>query len=189
MALEKLTQSVKAAGVDALIVHARKAWLEGLSPRENRDIPPLNYDRVYRLKQAHPQLHISINGGVTSIEAARDHLQHVDGVMMGRAAYQEPWRLLAADPELFGQAAPYASPRQALEAMFPYIDRELARGARLNSITRHVLGLFRSVPGARAFRRHLAVHAVKPGAGIGVLREALDLVMDSPASLTQTAAA
>ncbi len=189
VALEALTQAVKAAGVDALIVHARKAWLEGLSPRENRDIPPLDYDRVYRLKLAHPDLHISINGGVPSIEAAREHLQHVDGVMMGRAAYQEPWRLLTADPELFGEASPYATPRQALEAMFPYIERELGDGVRLHSITRHILGLFRSVPGARAFRRHLAIHAVKPGAGIGVLREAMDLVMDSPAALTQTAAA
>jgi tRNA-dihydrouridine synthase A len=189
VALETLTQAVKAARVDALIVHARKAWLEGLSPRENRDIPPLDYDRVYRLKRAHPELHVSINGGVPSIEAARDHLHHVDGVMMGRAAYQEPWRLLAADPELFGEVAPFASPRQALEAMFPYIARELSDGTRLHSITRHILGLFRSVPGARAFRRHIAVHAVKPGAGIGVLREALDLVMDRPAPLTQTAAA
>ena len=189
IALETLTQAVKAAGVDALIVHARKAWLDGLSPRENRDIPPLDYDRVYRLKRAHPDLHISINGGVGSIEAAREHLRHVDGVMMGRAAYQEPWRLLAADPQLFGEDAPFATPRQALEAMFPYIERELAHGTRLHSITRHMLGLFRSVPGARAFRRHLAIHAVKPGAGIGVLREALDLVMDTPAPMTQTAAA
>jgi tRNA-dihydrouridine synthase A len=189
VALDTLTQAVKAARVDALIVHARKAWLEGLSPRENRDIPPLDYDRVYRLKRAHPDLHISINGGVPSIEAARDHLHLVDGAMMGRAAYHEPWRLLAADPELFGDAAPFASPREALEAMLPYIQRELAEGTRLHSITRHILGLFRSVPGARAFRRHLAIHAVKPGAGIGVLREALDLVMDRPTALTQTAAA
>jgi tRNA-dihydrouridine synthase A len=189
VALEALTQAVKTARVDALIVHARKAWLEGLSPKENRDIPPLDYDRVYRLKRAHPDLHISINGGVVSIEAAREHLRHVDGVMMGRAAYQEPWRLLSADSELFDVDAPFATGRQALEAMFPYIERELSEGTRLHSITRHVLGLFRSVPGARAFRRHIAVHAVKPGAGIGVLREALDLVMDTPAPMTQTAAA
>src|SRR5262245_52983669 len=172
VALDTLTQAVKAARVDALIVHARKAWLEGLSPRENRDIPPLDYDRVYRLKRAYPDLHISINGGVSSIEAASDHLRHVDGVMMGRAAYQEPWRLLAADPQLFGEEARFLSGRRALEALFPYIERELARGVRLHSITRHVLGLFRAVPGARAFRRHIAIHAVKPGAGIGVLREA-----------------
>ncbi len=162
-----------------LIVHARKAWLKGLSPRENRDIPPLDYDRVYRLKAAHPDLHISINGGVGSIEAARDHLDHVDGVMMGRAAYQEPWRLLAADAMLFGGDAPFANPKQALEAFFPYVERELAQGTRLHGMTRHVLGLFHSVPGARAFRRHIAVHAVKSDAGIAVLRDALALVMDS----------
>jgi tRNA-dihydrouridine synthase A len=189
VALDTLTASVKAAGVDALIVHARKAWLKGLSPRENRDVPPLNYDRVYRLKAAHPDLHISINGGVPTIEAAKAHLHHVDGVMMGRAAYQEPWRLMAADPELFGEEAPFASPKAALEAYFPYIERELAQGTRLHAMTRHVLGLFRSVPGARAFRRHIAVHAVKPDAGLSVLRDALDLVMDKAAPMPHTAAA
>ena len=188
-ALETLTRAVKSAGVDALIVHARKAWLAGLSPKENRDIPPLNYDRVYRLKQAHPELTISINGGVDSVEAARDHLQFVDGVMMGRAAYQEPWRLLAVDPMLFGTEAPFANPKQALEAFFPYIERELAQGTRLHAMTRHILGIFHAVPGARAFRRHIAIHAVKPGADIGVLRDAMDLVMDTPAQMAQTAAA
>ncbi len=188
-ALDTLTLSVKAAGVDALIVHARKAWLAGLSPKENRDIPPLNYDRVYRLKQAHPDLTISINGGVGSVEAARDHLQFVDGVMMGRAAYQEPWRLLAVDPMLFGSEAPFTTPKQALEAFFPYVERELAQGSRLHAVTRHILGLFHAVPGARAFRRHIAIHAVKPGAGIGVLQDAMSLVMDTPAQMTHTAAA
>jgi tRNA-dihydrouridine synthase A len=187
--LDTLTAKVKSAGVDALIVHARKAWLEGLSPRENRDIPPLDYDRVYRLKRAHPDLIISINGGVTDLDQAREHLRHVDGVMMGRAAYQEPWRLLAVDPEIFGEAAPYGSLKAAIEALFPYIERELAQGARLHAITRHILGAFRAVPGARAFRRHLSVNAVKPGAGIAVLREALDLIVDTPAELTHTAAA
>jgi tRNA-dihydrouridine synthase A len=189
VALDALTASVKAAGVDALIVHARKAWLQGLSPRENRDIPPLDYARVYRLKAAHPDLHISINGGIGSIEDAREHLAHVDGVMMGRAAYQEPWRLLAADAMLFGGEANFTNPKQALEAFFPYVERELASGTRLHAMTRHVLGLFRSVPGARAFRRHIAVHAVKPGAGIAVLRDALALVVDTPAPMPHTAAA
>lgn len=189
VALDALAASVKAAGVDALIVHARKAWLQGLSPRENRDIPPLDYDRVYRLKAANPGLHISINGGVGSIEAAQQHLAHVDGVMMGRAAYQEPWRLLAADPMLFGAAPQFASSKQALEAFFPYVERELANGTRLHAMTRHVLGLFRSVPGARAFRRHIAVHAVKPDAGIAVLRDALALVVDSGPPMAHTAAA
>lgn len=188
-ALETLTRAVKAAGVDVLIVHARKAWLAGLSPKENRDIPPLNYDRVYRLKRAHPELSISINGGVGSVEAARDHLQFVDGVMMGRAAYQEPWRLFAVDPMLFGAEATFNSPKEALEAFFPYVERELAQGTRLHAMTRHILGLFHAVPGARAFRRHIAIHAVKPGADIGVLRDAMGLVMDTPARMTHTAAA
>jgi tRNA-dihydrouridine synthase A len=188
-ALDTLTAAVKAAGVNALIVHARKAWLQGLSPRENRDIPPLDYGRVYRLKATHPDLHISINGGIGSIEAARDHLAHVDGVMMGRAAYQEPWRLLAADAALFGEEAIFTNPKQALEAFFPYVERELAEGTRLHAMTRHVLGLFRSVPGARAFRRHIAVHAVKPDAGIAVLRDALALVVDTGAPMPHTAAA
>ena len=188
-ALETLTRAVKAAGVDALIVHARKAWLAGLSPKENRDIPPLNYDRVYRLKKAHPELTISINGRIGSVEAARDHLEFVDGVMMGRAAYQEPWRLLAVDPMLFGTDAAFVSPKQALEAFFPYVERELAQGTRLHAMTRHILGLFHAVPGARAFRRHIAIHAVKPGADIGVLRDAMGLVMDTPAQMTHTAAA
>jgi tRNA-dihydrouridine synthase A len=188
-ALDGLTEKVKAAGVDALIVHARKAWLEGLSPRENRDVPPLDYDRVYRLKRAHPDLDISLNGGVADLDQARGHLRHVDGVMMGRAAYQEPWRLLAVDSELFGETAPFPSVKAAIEALFSYVERELARGVRLHAMTRHILGAFRAVPGARAFRRHLSVHAVQPGAGIGVLREALDLIVDTPADLTHTAAA
>jgi tRNA-dihydrouridine synthase A len=187
--LDMLTNKVKAAGVDALIVHARKAWLDGLSPRENRDIPPLDYDRVYRLKRAHPDLTIAINGGIADLAQAREHLRHVDGVMMGRAAYQEPWRLLAVDPELFGEGASFPSVKTAIEAFFPYIESELATGARLHGITRHILGAFRAVPGARAFRRHLSVNAVKPGASIAVLREALDLIVDRPDELTQTAAA
>jgi tRNA-dihydrouridine synthase A len=186
--LDTLTRIVVAAGVDALIVHARKAWLDGLSPRENRDIPPLDYDRVYRLKRAWPNLHISINGGIASVEQAAAHLAHVDGVMMGRAAYQEPWRLLGVDPSIYGAPAPFASPKAALEAFFPYVERELARGTRLHSMTRHILGLFHGVPGARAFRRHIATQAVKPGAGIAVLRDALGLVMDARTDLAHIAA-
>jgi tRNA-dihydrouridine synthase A len=187
--LDAFTQTVRAAGVDALIVHARKAWLDGLSPRENRDIPPLDYDRVYRLKRANPDLEIVINGGIGSIEDAQAHLAHVDGVMMGRAAYQEPYRLLAVDPMLFGEAAPAAAMKAAVEAYLPYVEGELAKGTRLHAITRHMLGLFRAVPGARAFRRHLSTHAVKADAGIGVLRDALALVVDTPSDLTQTEAA
>jgi len=187
-ALSAFTAHVVAAGVDALIVHARKAWLDGLSPKENRDIPPLDYDRVYRLKRAHPQLEISINGGIASVEEAARHLEHVDGVMMGRAAYQEPWRLIAVDPLIYREPARFASARQALEAFFPHVERELARGTRLQAIMRHILGSFHGVPGARAFRRHIATQAVKPGAGIAVLREALAQVMDARADLAHIAA-
>jgi tRNA-dihydrouridine synthase A len=181
-ALESLTRQVEAAGVDALIVHARKAWLAGLSPRENRDVPPLDYDRVYRLKQAHPQLEIVLNGGVGTLEQAIGHLQHVDGVMLGRAAYQEPWRLLAVDALLFGEPPAPLSAKAAAERLIPYIERELSRGTRLHAITRHVLGLFHAVPGARAFRRHIATEGLKPGAGAEVLAEALTRVADTPAA-------
>jgi tRNA-dihydrouridine synthase A len=186
--LDTLARLAVAAGVDALIVHARKAWLDGLSPRENRDIPPLDYDRVYRLKRAYPALPIAINGGIASVEQAAAHLAHVDGVMMGRAAYQEPWRLLAVDQSIYRVPAAFPSPRAALEAFLPYVERELARGTRLHAMTRHVLGLFHGVPGARAFRRHIATHAVKPAAGIAVLRDALSQVVDGRAELAHIAA-
>jgi tRNA-dihydrouridine synthase A len=173
MALDELARGVVAAGANALIVHARKAWLNGLSPKENRDIPPLDYHRVYRLKAAMPDVPIIINGGIASLAEARQHLGYVDGVMLGRAAYQEPWRLLSADPELFGEPAPYAAMKDVFEAMFPYIENELAKGTRLHSIMRHFVGAFHGVPGARAFRRHLAENGVKPGAGVDVLRDAI----------------
>ena len=188
-ALETLTHAVEQAGVAALIVHARKAWLAGLSPRENRDVPPLDYARVYRLKAAHRGLAVVINGGVLDLDQVRTHLAHLDGVMMGRAAYQEPWRLLEVDPLLFGEPARFASPREAAEALIPYLERELARGTRLHAVTRHVLGLFRGVPGARAFRRHLATEGVKPGADAHTFRAALALVVDMDARMAHTAAA
>ncbi len=187
-ALFSFTEAVKAAGTDALIVHARKAWLKGLSPKENRDVPPLDHALVRRLKRAHPDLEIIINGGIKSLAQAQEHLAYVDGVMMGRAAYQEPWRLVAVDPLLFGAPAPLASPKEAGLALIPYIERELAKGAKLSTITRHVLGLFRAVPGARAFRRHLATEAVKPGAGAVVIADALALVVDSQPDLAHIAA-
>ncbi|MEH2556288.1 tRNA-dihydrouridine synthase A [Bradyrhizobium algeriense] len=183
VALDVLARGVVAAGADALIVHARKAWLNGLSPKENRDIPPLDYDRVYRLKAALPNVPVIINGGIGSVAEAARHLDHVDGVMLGRAAYQEPWRLLEVDPKLFGEAAPYASMKDVFEAMFPYIEDQLGQGAKLHSMTRHFVGAFHGVPGARAFRRHLAEKGVKPGAGVGVLRDAIALVEDRAAAL------
>ena len=178
IALNALARNVIAAGADALIVHARKAWLNGLSPKQNRDIPPLDYDRVYRLKAALPDVPIVINGGIASLAEAKHHLRFVDGVMLGRAAYQEPWRLLTADSELFGEAAPHATMKDVFAAMMPYIEGELAQGVRLHSITRHFIGAFHGVPGARAFRRHLAENGVKPGAGVNVLRDAMALVED-----------
>jgi tRNA-dihydrouridine synthase A len=186
--LEVFACAVEAAGVDALIVHARKAWLKGLSPRENREVPPLDYDRVFRLKAAHPALPVVLNGGVTNVEQAVTLLDRVDGVMMGRAAYQEPWRLLAVDPLIFGEAAPLPRMKSVVAALGPYIERELARGVRLSSMTRHMLGLFRGVPGARAFRRLLATEAVKPGAGLQVLVDAVAQVVDTDADLAHIAA-
>ena len=177
-ALEDFVRAVEQAGADALIVHARKAWLKGLSPKENREIPPLDYARVYRLKVAHPRLPVVLNGGIANVEDALLHLARVDGVMMGRAAYQEPWRLLAVDPLVFGQAAPFASAKEAAVALVPHIQRELAHGARLHAVTRHLHGLFRAVPGARAFRRQLAGAAGNPTAGADVLIKALELVAD-----------
>ena len=182
-ALDELARDVVAAGSAALIVHARKAWLSGLSPKENRDIPPLDYDRVYRLKAALPHVPVIINGGIASLDEARAHLAHVDGVMLGRAAYQEPWRLLSVDPDIFGQVAPHAGMKEVFEAMLPYIERELGQGTRLHAITRHFVGAYHAVPGARAFRRHLAEHGVRPGAGVNVLRDAIALVEDRTAAI------
>jgi tRNA-dihydrouridine synthase A len=174
-ALGVFARTAEQSGADALIVHARKAWLKGLSPKENRELPPLDYARVYRLKAAHPQLPIVINGGIRTLEEAKAHLSHVDGVMMGRAAYQEPWRLLDADRVLFGEAPPSASATDAAAALVPYIERELSEGARLHAITRHLHGLFRAVPGARAYRRALAGAATSK-AGAELLIGALTLV-------------
>jgi tRNA-dihydrouridine synthase A len=172
-ALFALVKTVKAAGADAVIVHARKAWLEGLSPKENRDVPPLDYRLVAELKSAHPDLPIAINGGVKDIEAAAELLRGVDGVMMGRAAYQNPELLLGVDPLLFGEPPPVADAFEAIEAFVPYIERELAGGTRLHDMTRHLLGLFAGRPGARLYRRRLATLAPKRGAGLEVLTEAV----------------
>ena len=179
---------VKAARVEALIVHARKAWLKGLSPRENREVPPLDYALVRRLKAAHPDLKIILNGGLTSVEHALTEAQGLDGVMMGRAAYQEPWRLIQVDPKFFGAPAPFASVKRRFSRLYHISSGSSREGTRLNSITRHVLGAFHGVPGARAFRRHLATEAVKPGAGASVLVEALEKVREESNELTPVAA-
>jgi tRNA-dihydrouridine synthase A len=187
-ALEVFAQNIERAGADALIVHARKAWLKGLSPKQNREVPPLDYDRVYRLKRAHPRLTVVLNGGIGGVEEAVAHLSWVDGVMMGRAAYQEPWRLIAVDPLVFGEAARFASAKDAAAALIPYIERELAQGTRPHSITRHLHGLFRAVPGARAFRRALAGAATSPQAGAELLAAALTLVADMALQTDRAAA-
>jgi tRNA-dihydrouridine synthase A len=187
-ALFDFAEAMEAVGVDALIVHARKAWLKGLSPRENREVPPLDYGLVHRLKAAYPDLEIILNGGLATLDQAHAQLGGLNGVMIGRAAYQEPWRLLDVDPRIFGVAAPFGSPKDAALALIPYIQRELAKGVRLHSITRHTLGLFHAIPGARAFRRHLSTQAVKPGAGLAVMADALALVLDRDADLAHIAA-
>ena len=178
VALRALAQAVIAAGADELAVHARKAWLKGLSPRENRDIPPLDYGLVYRLKSELPQVPVIINGGIASLDEAKQHLRHVDGVMLGRAAYKEPWRLLAVDFEVFGDRSPPQTMKDALGAMLEYIETEMARGTRLHSITRHLLGAFHAVPGARAYRRYLAENAGRKGASAQVLRDAMALIRE-----------
>ncbi len=175
-ALWAMTESVVAAGADALVVHARKAWLKGLSPKENRDVPPLDYPLVHELKRAFPSVPMSINGGIHSLAEAAPHLEILDGVMIGRAAYHDPALLLGVDPVLFGEPAPLASPFDAVEAFIPYVEARLAEGARLADMTRHMLGFFTGLPGARHYRRHLAMEAVKRGAGIDVLRAAVRLV-------------
>jgi len=173
VALNEFADKVIAAGSDALFVHARKAWLKGLSPRENRDVPPLDYGIVHALKRRLPHVPIIINGGLVSLDRMDGQLNHVDGVMVGRAAYQEPYLLLDVDERFFGERPPVGSLFEAVERFLPYIERELEKGVPLNAMTRHILGLFNGRKGARAFRRHLATEAVKPGAEAQVLRDAL----------------
>lgn len=177
-ALDALADAVVGAGGDALVVHARKAWLKGLSPKENRDVPPLDYQRVYRLKQRLPDLPIAINGGVETLDEVDEHLRHVDGVMLGRAAYQNPGLLLDVDRRLFGGCGPHADARAAAESMIAYIEGHIAQGGRASNVTRHMLGLFQGLPGARAWRRHLATEAVLPGAGAHVVRDALAFIRE-----------
>jgi tRNA-dihydrouridine synthase A len=172
-ALDALTASVRAAGVDAVIVHARKAWLQGLSPKENREIPPLDYERAYRLKAANPDLVVAINGGIRDPRDWAGHLDKLDGVMSGREAYQNPEILLQVDPLLFGTPAPVADAFEMLEGLEPYIAAHLERGGRLHGFTRHLVGLFPGRRGARMFRRHLAEHCVGAQAGLADLRAAI----------------
>jgi tRNA-dihydrouridine synthase A len=167
------------AGAASLAVHARIAILQGLNPKQNREIPPLNYDRVYRLKQALPGLEIILNGGVRSLDAAAEHMDRVDGVMVGRAAYEDPYILATADARIFADAKASPSRHDVARAMMPYAERALGHGAHLNHITRHMLGLFHARPGARAWRRYLSENMTKPGAGPEVIEQALALVPEA----------
>ncbi len=160
-------------GCQSFTLHARKAWLSGLSPKENREIPPLDYPRVYQIKQDFPHLNIGINGGVKSLDEAVEHLKYVDGVMMGREAYQNPGILAQVDQRIYGQSCAQPDPVEVVRAMYPYIEAELSQGTYLGHITRHMLGLFQGIPGARQWRRYLSENAHKPGADVSVLEQAL----------------
>ena len=160
-------------GCEQFTIHARKAWLSGLSPKENREIPPLDYPRAYQIKQDFPQLTIAINGGVKTLEEAKEHLTHLDGVMIGREAYQNPYILALVDQEIFGLNTPVKKRSDIVKEMYPYIEACLSNGSYLGHITRHMLGIFQNMPGARQWRRHISENAHKPGAGIEVLEQAL----------------
>lgn len=177
--LQQFAEMMIDAGVRTLIVHARKAWLSGLSPKENREIPPLDYARVYRLKRELPQLTVVINGGILDLDATRAHLQHVDGVMLGRLAYHDPYALARIDAALYATQPPDRD--QVLTAMRPYVQAELARGTKLKHIARHLLGLYQGLPGARAFRRVLSERAHRDGAGWEVIEAALEQVQTGTA--------
>jgi tRNA-dihydrouridine synthase A len=174
--LDRFVSAVAGAGCQSFIVHARKAWLKGLSPKQNRELPPLNYARVYALKAAHPELEIIINGGIASLAEVEVHLQRVDGVAVGRSAYQNPYLLASVDHQVFGEAKPPPPRRAVLEALLPYVEAHLAGGGRLNNVVRHILGLYHGQPRARAFRRQLSEKAPRAGAGIEVLMASLALI-------------
>ncbi len=174
--LHNFVGKVAEAGCKVFIVHARKAWLSGLSPKENRDVPPLQYDRVVALKRAYPQLRIVLNGGLKSLQDCQTYLSELDGVMMGREAYQNPYLLADVDQMLFGRNQPGPSRQQVAAEFAEYAQAQLDQGARLNHLTRHILGLFAGVPGGRQFRRHLSETAHKPAATLEELDRALSLV-------------
>lgn len=177
-ALANFIQQVQAAGCNTFVIHARKAYLKGLSPRENRTVPPLNYAFAYRIKQEFPGLAIIVNGGIESLEQAETHLQQVDGVMLGRAAYHNPYVLAHVDARIFDDTGPLPSREAIVHSMIPYIERELKQGSLLKHITRHMLGLFQGTPGARHWRRHLSENALRADAGADVVLDALQKIAD-----------
>lgn len=174
--LDRFIQTVHSAGCQTFIIHARKAWLKGLSPKENRDIPPLDYERVYQLKRSFSDLKIIINGGVTTLDQSKAHLEHVDGVMLGRAAYETPYLLADVDQQIFGLETATATRARIVEQFIPYCDKEVSLGTPLHRMTRHILGLFHGCPGARHWRRHLSTNAVRKGATTEVIKNALEFV-------------
>ncbi len=176
-ALRNFVSTVSQAGCETFIIHARKAWLRGLSPKENREIPPLRYDLVYQLKQEFPQLEIIINGGITTLEQCQAHLQQVDGVMVGREAYHNPWILAQVDPLFYRAEAPFHDRKEALECFLEYVQTQLDAGVPLNHMSRHILGLFQGMRGARGWRRYISENAHKPGAGVETLQEAMQMVL------------
>lgn len=178
--LENFVMQSADVGIKTFIVHARKAWLQGLSPKENRDKPPLNYERVYRLKAEHPELEIIINGGITSIEQCQQHLKHVDGVMVGREAYSNPYLLAEVDTAIYGDTRPAPTRGETIKMFIEYIEQQMSKGVRLNHMTRHVLGMYQGVRGAKQFRRHISENAHLEGAGPEVLADAFAFIESEP---------
>lgn len=185
--LQRFVERVAASGCSIFIIHARKAWLSGLSPKENREVPPLDYDRVFRLKAAYPDLTVVLNGGLTTLEACAGALDHVDGVMLGRAAYQTPYLLADVDRRFFGDASKPFSRDAVLRALIPYAGDVVGNGGRLSSVTRHIMGLYHGCPRGRLFRRLLSEEATQEGAGVEVLERALALVLPGRSDQTEAA--
>ncbi len=178
--LTAFVTAVAAAGCRSVTVHARKAWLSGLSPKENREVPPLDYARVYRLKQDFPELEVVINGGIGSLDQAEDHLARVDGAMIGRSAYRDPYMLAEADRRFFGDARSVPGRADVARALLPYAEAQCSRGVPVKAITRHIMGLFNGLPGARLWRRYLSEAAHRRGAGPEVIEAALEHVLSVP---------
>jgi tRNA-dihydrouridine synthase A len=172
--LARFVEHMQSAGCSTIIIHARKAFLQGLSPRENRSVPPLRYDYAYRIKQQFQDMTVVLNGGIESLEAAKTHLERVDGVMLGRSAYHNPYLLAGVDTQIFGDSTPVPSRNDIVERMLLHIEGELTRGTPLKHMTRHMLGLYQGVPGARHWRRHLSEYGPRPGAGTDVIRQAME---------------
>ncbi len=185
--LQDFVEIVSKAGCETFVVHARKAWLKGLSPKENREIPPLNYDRVHRLKGSFPILTIILNGGLETLEQGEPHLKDLDGLMLGRAAYHMPWVMAEVDAKIYGAPNPCATRRNAVVAMLPYIEQQLSQGLFLHRITRHMLGLYHSQPGGRMWRQIISTESCKPGADLKVLMRALEVVEEQAARQAEAA--